>query len=84
VIARIQQQTRELVPLLPARIAQAEKEKKQASANLAAAQTVGHGGTVEVGGQTWTVLQPQPFSRVRSNDAGQRILTTEEPAGFWT
>lgn len=85
VVARTQQRTRELVPLLPVLIAQAEKEKKQTAANLAAAQAVGHGGTVEVDGQTWTVLQPQPNSRVRiSNDTGQRILTTEESAGFWT
>lgn len=84
-IARSQQRTRILAPVLPQLVAQADKERRQTSGLLAAAVAVGPGGTIGHDGQTWTVSQNGPLAPVRINTAGtSRNLTQEEDSGFWT
>lgn len=83
VIARTQQRTRELVPLLPALVAQAEKELAAATTNMAAAKAAGHGGTVDIDGQTWRVAHTSNRIRLRSGTS-ERIISNEEHVAFWT
>ncbi|MEI2810745.1 MAG: tyrosine-type recombinase/integrase [Nocardioides sp.] len=84
--ARGHQRTRELAPLLPQLVAQAEADRHASAAALAAAQAAGDGGVIEVDGKTWTVRQATTTSplRIRDEVGAEVNVTFQEDFAFWS
>lgn len=89
-IARTQQRTRQVAPVLPQLVSQAETDQRSAAAALTAAATAGHGGMIDLDGTLWKVRQSTSKSPIRIDrddpDRGpqSRNLTREEDMAFWT
>jgi Phage integrase family len=86
--ARMDQRTRERLPVLPALIRTANELRKAAAERLAAAQQAQPGGTVTVGGHTLRVpiIYRTVNARVWAEDIDtgiRRDLTLEESDAFW-
>lgn len=84
--ARMQERTRNLVPLLPALVQGAEDQRRRTLANLDAALSAGAGGTVRFDGTDWLVKSANSRHSVRviSEQGKLRFLAREEERGFWT
>ncbi|MGH3123736.1 MAG: hypothetical protein ACRDND_22335, partial [Streptosporangiaceae bacterium] len=88
--ARMDQRTRERLPVLPALIASADAQRRTSRERLEAAMAAGPGQTFTAGGQTLrrSVLAIGPRSvRIWADDPGtgqRRDLTLEEHRGFWS
>jgi hypothetical protein len=87
--SRMDQRTRERLPVLPALIAWADTEQKAAAGRLQAARDTPAGSLFTAGGQTLrrAVMKTQTTGRIWAEDpaAGRRRdLTFEEHRGFWT
>ena len=87
--SRMDQRTRERLPVLPALVAWAEAERAAAARRLAAAASTDPGALFTAAGQTLrrAIMKTQASSRVWAEDpaAGKRRdLTFEEHRGFWT
>jgi len=86
--ARMDQRTRERLPLLPALAAAALRGRSTAAATLEAARAAGPGELFTVAGRTLrraSVCRPSPF-RVWAEDPGtgrRRDLIREEDSAFW-
>lgn len=82
--ARQHQRTRERAPLLPQLVAQAENDRREATALLQAARDAGHLGSASFRGQDWTVTQATPTAQIRLlRDDEQINLTVMEDSAFW-
>ena len=86
--ARMDQRTRERLPVLPALVRSAAGEREAAAARLAACTAASPGGTFTAGGQTLrrAVLSSGASTRTWAEDpqAGRRRdLTLEEHRAFW-
>ena len=88
--ARMDQRTRERLPVLPALVASADAQRRASGERLEAAMAAGPGQTFTAGGQTLrrSVLAIGPRSvRIWADDPGtgkRRDLTLEEHRGFWS
>ena len=88
--ARMDQRTRERLPVLPALVASADAQRRASGERLEAAMAAGPGQTFTAGGQTLrrSVLAIGPRSvRIWADDRGigkRRDLTLEEHRGFWS
>lgn len=85
VVARTQQRTRQIAPILPQLIAQAHRDRRSSANLLQQAREAGDGASISADGADWKVRQNSPHSPVwiRSDD-GSRNLTYEEDVAFWT
>lgn len=84
VIARHQQRTRELAPLLPALIAQAEKEKRETRATLEAALVLGSGGKLIIDGLEWTLCEVRSPLTIRATRGRNiKLISVDENRAFW-
>jgi hypothetical protein len=86
--SRMDQRTRERLPVLPALVAAAETERSATAQRLAAAKTARPGEAVTVAGQTLTrpVLAAGPGARIWGEDpvtGKRRSLEGEERRAFW-
>jgi hypothetical protein len=86
--ARMDQRTRERLPVLPALIRAANELRKAAAERLTATQQAQPGGTVTAGGHTLRVpvMYRTVNARVWAEDTGtgiRRDLTLEESDAFW-
>lgn len=90
--SRMDQRTRERIPVLPALIATVDQHRKEAAARLAAAGTAVPGDLFTTGGVTLrktelTSIQGRANSRTWAEDpvtGVRRDLTREEETAFWT
>jgi integrase len=88
--ARMDQRTRERLPVLPALVASADAQRRASRDRLEAATAAGPGETFTAGGQTLrrSVLAIGSRSvRIWADDPGtgkRRDLTLEEHRGFWS
>lgn len=83
-IAVAHQRTRNLTALLPRLVEQADQDRRATVANLNAATAAGHGGTVELAGEDWTVFKATSRSPIRARRGGlERNLADEEYGAFW-
>jgi hypothetical protein len=85
--SRIDQRTRERLPVLPALTRTVDAERRTAAERLQAAQAASQGAEFSAGGRTWrrTVTKNQP-AKVWADDPGtgaRRNLTLEEHRAFW-
>ncbi len=84
ITAATQQRTRELAPVLPRLVDQADRDRRQSLAALQAAQAAGPGATIDLDGQPWQVFQSSPSAPLRARRNGtDRNLTEDEDNGFW-
>ena len=87
--SRMDQRTRERLPVLPTLVRFAETERRRAAEMLAAAEAAGDGGTFSVGEETLRrpVMKTKTTGRVWAEDpegGRRRDLTFEEHRAFWT
>jgi len=87
--SRMDQRTRERLPVLPALVAWAEAERAAAAQQLAAAASTHPGALFTAAGQTLrrAIMKTQTSSRIWAEDpvtGTRRDLTFEEHRGFWT
>jgi len=87
--SRMDQRTRERLPVLPALAAWAEAERGAAAQRLAAAASTDPGALFTAAGQTMrrAIMKTQTSSRIWAEDPAtgrRRDLTFEEHRGFWT
>ena len=88
--ARMDQRTRERLPVLPALVASADAQRRASRERLEAATAAQPGQTFTAGGQTLrrSVLATGPRNaRIWADDPGtgkRRDLTLEEHRGFWS
>jgi hypothetical protein len=88
--ARMDQRTRERLPVLPALVASADAQRRASGERLEAARAAGPGQTFTAGGQTLrrSVLAIGSRNvRIWADDPGtgkRRDLTLEEHRGFWS
>jgi len=87
--SRMDQRTRERLPVLPALVAWADAERAATAQRLAAAATAGPGALFTAAGQSLrrAVMKTRTGGRIWAEDpAGgkRRDLTFEEHRGFWT
>jgi len=87
--SRMDQRTRERLPVLPALIAWADAERTAAAQRLQAAAGTAAGAPFTVGGQTLrrAVMKTETTGRIWAEDPAtgkRRDLTFEEHRGFWT
>ena len=87
--SRMDQRTRERLPVLPALVAWADAERKAAAGRLQAAQDSPAGSLFTAGGQTLrrAVMKTTTTGRIWAEDPAtgkRRDLTFEEHRGFWT
>jgi len=87
--SRMDQRTRERMPVLPALVAWAEAERAATAQRLAAAASTQPGAVFTAGGQTLrrAIMKTQTTGRIRAEDPAtgkRRDLTFEEHRGFWT
>jgi integrase len=88
--ARMDQRTRERLPVLPALVASADAQRRASGERLEAAMAAGPGQTFTAGGQTLrrSVLAIGPRNvRIWADDPGtgkRRDLTLEEHRRFWS
>ncbi|HXZ76300.1 MAG TPA: site-specific integrase [Streptosporangiaceae bacterium] len=87
--SRMDQRTRERLPVLPTLVAWAEAERAATASRLAAAASADPGATFTLGGQTLrrAVMKTQTTGRIWAEDPAtskRRDLTFEEHRGFWT
>jgi hypothetical protein len=86
--SRMDQRTRERLPVLPTLTRTVDSERQQAAERLAAAQATAPGGEFTVAGQRWRrSVTKNPTARVWADDPGtgkRRDLTLEEHRAFWT
>ena len=86
--SRMDQRTRERLPVLPALAAWVSAERQATADRLQAAQRTAEGGLFTVGGQTLrrSVMTTKTTGRTWAEDPGtgkRRDLTFEEHRGFW-
>ncbi|MGH3161475.1 MAG: tyrosine-type recombinase/integrase [Streptosporangiaceae bacterium] len=85
--ARMDQRTRERLPVLPALTAAADRERKDAAARLDAARAVPPGEPFTAGGQALHRARlTRPSRRIWAEDPGsgkRRDLILEEDSAFW-
>ena len=86
--SRMDQRTRERLPVLPSLIAWAEAERTASGERLQAARNAPAGSLFTVGGQTLrrAVMKTETTGRIWADDAEtgkRRDLTFEEHRGFW-
>jgi hypothetical protein len=85
--SRMDQRTRERLPVLPTLTRTVDSERQQAAERLAAAQATAPGGEFTVAGQRWRrSVTKNPTARVWADDPGtgkRRDLTLEEHRAFW-
>jgi hypothetical protein len=85
VIARTQQRTRVLAPVLPRLIEVADTLRRDTAAVLAMAKAAGPGGGIEIDGASWEVVKASPESPLRLHrDGVTRRIEAEEENAFWT
>jgi integrase len=87
--SRMDQRTRERLPVLPALIAWADAERTAAAQRLQAAAGTAAGAPFTAGGQTLrkAVMKTEATGRIWAEDPAtgkRRDLTFEEHRGFWT
>ncbi|MET7906079.1 site-specific integrase [Streptomyces sp. NPDC005355] len=86
--SRIDQRTRERLPVLPVLVKTVDTERQLAAERLAAAQATAPGTDFTAAGQRWhRPLSKNPTARVRAEDpkTGRRLdLTQEEHRAFWS
>ncbi len=86
--SRMDQRTRERIPVLPALITNVERARSQAAELLAAAQNARPGEEFSVAGQRLRrLVMTRPTPRIWAEDpviAKRRDLTREEDRAFWT
>lgn len=85
-IARTQQRTRLVAPVLPRLVAQARTDRQETAARLAEAIAAGPGGDMVVDGHRWTVRRVHAHAplRIDQDDGTSRNLSFEEDSAFWT
>jgi integrase len=85
-VARTQQRTRQIAPVLPQLLAQARADRRASAELLATATAAGHGGSISVASDVWTVRRARPTGQVRIDSATHksRNLSYEEDAAFWS
>ena len=84
-VARTQERTRQLAPILSRLVAQATSDRRESKQNLQRAIEAGSGGTATIDGRPTTVYQARTNGPWRITDAGvTRNLTYEEDNAFWT
>jgi integrase len=85
--SRIDQRTRERLPVLPTLVRTVDTERKLAAERLQAAQATSPGSAFTAGGQTWhRSVTAKPAARVWADDPGtrkRRDLTIQEHRAFW-
>ncbi|GAB3483315.1 hypothetical protein [Amycolatopsis cihanbeyliensis] len=85
--ARMDQRTRTRLPLLPALLRAAERQRKDAEAHINTAGTIAAGGRFTAGGQEFQRCRQGGSGRVYAVDLAtdrRRDLTHEESAAFWS
>jgi Phage integrase family len=87
--SRMDQRTRERLPILPALVARADAERAATAQRLAAAASTDPGALFTAAGQTLrrAIMKTQTSSRIWAEDPAtgkRRDLTFEEHRGFWT
>jgi hypothetical protein len=87
--SRMDQRTRERLPVLPALVAWADAGRAATAQRLAAAASAHPGALFTAAGQTLrrAIMKTQTSSRIWAEDPGagkRRDLTFEEHRGFWT
>ena len=83
-VSRTQHRTRQIAPLLPQLLARADLDRRACRDLLETATAAGHGATVRVDGEPWTVRQANPDSPIRIQRGERaRNLTTKktQPSG---
>lgn len=84
-VARTQERTRQLAPVLPRLLDQATTDRRETKLNLQRAIDAGSGGTIAIGGVSWTVRQSRTNGPWRAHRDGRtRNLSYEEDNAFWT
>ena len=84
-VARTQQRTRQLAPVLPRLLARADQDRQDTAHRLAKATAAGHGGSIDVDGEAWTVRHKDTTSPMRIDRGDStRDLTFEADDAFWT
>jgi hypothetical protein len=83
--SRMDQRTRERLPVLPVLIASVEQERRATAERLHGCRTAGAGETFTAGGQTLRRLPGRATTRVEDPATGRRRdLGQEEQRAFWT
>lgn len=84
-VARTQERTRQLAPVLPRLLDQATADRRETKLHLQQAMEAGSGGTLDIDGRPWTVNQSRADGPWRAHHAGKtRNLSYEEDNAFWT